>query len=279
MDESSHTEVQRTTTTRTTISQSPHVEELKGTLRRIDEALVDAREEARREVERIESIRGLIDAESLAGLLSSITEMEDELVTLVNDRDAKAEDVQALAGELEAEKERLTKLWDAYKVQEEELRRMQRDEPLLKERLADRDRMISELEDEVNKLRSYEDYKERYQGLQRDHERLRASYKQMEDDMHKRNDEIVAMEAKMEKLQASEEDTRKLKDLEKKLAEEKERLAKLYKVYEDAESSLKTAEAEAARWREWYDRHRQAFEMVGGAAKYPVEVDDEQGSS
>lgn len=265
-----------TTVTRTTrASESAAIEHMRANLRHVSDGLADVRDKARAELDAIDDLIGSLDIDALAGVSEIVEELEERITTIEREREQLANDQRVAADELEAEKARLTKLWDAYKAQEEELRRARRDEPILKERLADRERLISELEDEVARYKAMESYKERYQGLIRDHERLRESYKEIEADLQKRNDTIAQLESKVESFKSYEEDTRKVRELERQLTEEKERLAKLYKVYEDTENKLRDSEDEASRWRQWYDRHRQAFEMVGDAAHYPVKIADE----
>lgn len=261
-----------TTTVKQTvrISESGHLDRVRVNLRTIAEGLEDVRAKAREEIEAIDRLVGLVDAETLSGLITAIETLERR----IGDVESEKEDLQRSAleagEELDAEKARLTKLWDAYKAQEDELRRAQRDEPILREKLADREKLISELEDEVVRYKAMENYKERYQNLQREHERLRQTNKEIEEDLQRRNQIVADLESRMESMKSYEEDSRRVKELERQLSEEKERLAKLYKVYEDTEAKLREAEDEGARWRQWYDRHRAAFEQVGSAAHYPV---------
>ncbi len=262
-----------TTVTRTTrVSESAEIQEMRTNLRTIAGGLEEVREKARAEMEAIDNLIGLLDVDALGGVVSMIEELETRITTVNKQLSDFRADSAANAEELEAEKQRLTKLWDAYKTQEEELRRARRDEPILKEKLADRERLISEMEDEIARYKSMESYKDRYHALMRDHERMRESYKQMESDLEQRNEIVAQLEARAESFKQVEDKTRRVNELERQLSEEKERLAKLYKVYEDTETRLRDLEDEAARWRQWYDRHRQAFEMVGDAAHYPVNV-------
>lgn len=261
----------KTNVTRTRVSDSIHLDNIRSVITEADAGLHSIRENIRAQLDAIDDVREMLETESLSQLMNGIEELEETIATLQARDEGHAAEIATFQAELDAEKERLTKLWDAYKAQEEELRRMKRDEPLLKERLADRDSMVTDLEEKVARLQGAQQYKDRYQSLLKDHERLADSYKNLEKDLYKRNETIAQLEAKAESLKAHEDHTARLKELERNLSEEKERLAKLYKVYEDTESKLREKEEEASRWREWYDRHRQAFEMVGGAAKYPVD--------
>lgn len=270
-----------TTTTTTTMTRtsravdSAEIDQLRSSLRLVSDGLDDVRDRARAGLDAIDTLIATLDVDSLSGVTELFHRMEETLTTIERERNEALDARGTLSDELEAEKARLTKLWDAYKSQEEELRRSRRDEPILKERLADRERLVSELEDDLARYKAMESYKERYQGLLRDHERLRETYKGIESDLDQRNETIAMLESKVESFKSYEEDTRRVKDLERQLTEEKERLAKLYKVYEDTEAKLRDTEEESSRWRQWYDRHRQAFELVGDAAHYPVKTLDE----
>lgn len=270
-------ESRTTTVTRTSqVRETEQVTEARENLHVVSEGLMDLRDRARQQAETINALLARLEDDSIGAIGSLVEELEERIEILESRLDESGADRQHAVEELEAEKDRLTKLWDAYKAQEEELRRARRDEPILREQLADREQLISELEDEIARLKAVEPYKERYQSLMRDHERLRDSYKDLEEDLQSRNDTIADLEARTESLKSYEDDSRRAKELERQLNEEKERLAKLYKVYEDTEQKLRDTEDEAARWRAWYDRHREAFQLVGDAATYPVKVAEDE---
>jgi chromosome segregation ATPase len=262
----------RTTIVTRTTSHSDQVTEARENLHGIAEGLADLRERTRQQVDVIDDLISRIETDSIGAVGVLVEELETRITELSNQINSNEAARRRAQEELEAEKDRLTKLWDAYKAQEDELRRARRDEPILREQLADREQLISELEDEIARLRSMEPYKERYQSLLKDHERLRDQNREMEKELQDRNAVIGQLEARTESLKSYEDDSRRVKELERQLNEEKERLAKLYKVYEDTEGKLRESEDEAARWRAWYDRHREAFQVVGDAAQYPVAV-------
>ena len=110
--------------------------------------------------------------------------------------------------------ERLAKLWDAYKLQEEELQEaLRRLERLTREmegkgiEVADRERALAEKDREIHRL----------QDVVADKDRQIADLRQLEQD-------LAALDAYRDRIA----------QLEAAYAQEKERLAKLFLLYEEA---------------------------------------------
>lgn len=119
-----------------------------------------------------------------------------------------------VATDADLDAQRLAKLWEAYRVQEEELTEArQRVESLVRDLddvrllLAQRDRLLIERDHEIQRLRDVVDEKDaRIRDLQTLEEEIRA---------------VDAYKARID-------------ELEDALAKEKERLAKLFLLYEEA---------------------------------------------
>ncbi len=74
----------------------------------------------------------------------------------------------------------------------------------------------------------------------------------MEDAMARAQDRVEDLESQVVELKEVARETGRVKELESLLDEERERLAKLYKVYEDLESEKDELAARADEWEDWY---------------------------
>lgn len=136
--------------------------------------------------------------------------------------------VEALQNELAREQERLRKLWDAFKTQEDELAQLRLATPTSTLNAAD-GRGSDSLRREVDLLTG-------------DLRRAAEGQKRLEDE-----NQVLRENAK-----AHAEVARRVTNLEGELAEERERLAKLYAVYEEVEGERKRLEARLKEWDAWF---------------------------
>ncbi|HDH45138.1 MAG TPA: hypothetical protein ENG66_07120, partial [Thermococcus sp.] len=90
-------------------------------------------------VEEIEKIKKMLDVGQINKFTSIINEFEDRLAASEREKEEALENAKKFSEELEKEKERLVKLWDAYKMQEDEL--------------AAKERRIEELEKEIERYK------------------------------------------------------------------------------------------------------------------------------
>jgi chromosome segregation ATPase len=164
---------------------------------------------------------------------------------------SEAEESAALRTELGREQERLRKLWDAFKSQEDELTRL-RSQPAATTALASTSAADS---------RAAESMRREVDLLTGDLRRAAESQRRLEEE----NRELAAQ------VDAARSGDRTLAGLETELAQERERLAKLYAVYEEVEASRKALEERLKAWDAWY--HGMAPHMaeicrsIGGAPR------------
>jgi chromosome segregation ATPase len=126
-----------------------------------------------------------------------------------------------LRQDLALEQRRLAKLWDAFKKQEDEYRALERERDDLWSRVQELEKATSALGDPTQTA-------VRLSTLQKENERLRA--------------DVADLGARLE-------ENRRF------FHEEQERLAKLYKVYEDTETQLEAAQRELEKWHGWWEKH------------------------
>ncbi len=243
--------IERRRTTRTTRSIRG-ADEIKSNLSSVAAEISRVRDQARAEVESLEKIRGMLDTGYLENLLSGITELEERIEELESATMQSRDEVGRYQRDLEQEQERLRKLWDAYKSQEDELERLKRDYPLMEEKLFERERTIEQLKRDIARLEPLEGYKRDFEALEKDHMALEDEMGRMEDTLGRAQDRIEELEGTVVQLKEVERESGRAKELEGLLDEERERLAKLYKVYEDLEAERDELAARADEWQDWF---------------------------
>lgn len=183
-------------------------ESLKSNLRQVADELTRVRDRTREEVDSLDRIRGMLDLKYLNDLLSVIDQLEARIKTVESGAEARKYIL-----ELESEQRRLAKLWDAFKTQEDQLKAIERE----------RDDILGEyrkLEKSLVDLGSPARVKARILDLESENQLLKGD---------------AARTAS------------RLEEYVKLFTQEQERLAKLYKVFEDTEARLDKANAEIAR--------------------------------
>ncbi len=142
--------------------------------------------------------------------------------------------VEALQAELGREQERLRKLWDAFKSQEDELARLRAAPPVAAPAPAPAavaadsratDALRREVELLTADLRRAADAQTR---LEEENQGLREAARRHQAEVHKHG------------------------TVQAELDEERERLAKLYAVYEEVEAERKTLEGRLKEWDAWF---------------------------
>lgn len=126
-----------------------------------------------------------------------------------------------LRQDLLAEQRRLAKLWDAFKKQEDEYRAIEKERDDLWTRVQEMEKASSAIGDPTKTYAQL-------QTLERENEKLRRDVSELGE---------------------------KLDSYRAQFNEEQERLAKLFKVYEDAESERARAVKEVDAWQKWYEAH------------------------
>ncbi len=240
--------IERRRTTRTIRG----ADEIKANLTNVAAEIGRVRDQARAEVESLEKIRGMLDTGYLENLLMSIEELEERIEELETTTLQSRGEVDRFQSELRQEQERLRKLWDAYKAQEDELERLKRDYPLMEEKLFERERTIEQFKRDLAKLDQLQGYKEDYESLSKEHIVLEDEMSRMEDELAHAQGRVADLEDDVLTLKAVERDAGRVKELERSLDDERERLAKLYKVYEDLEAEKQDLAVRADEWEDWY---------------------------
>jgi len=154
------------------------------------------------------------------------------------------------AAELRREQDRLAKLWQAFKNQEDELEHLRKERPVMLETVAEQDRAMAKLRAEMATLRQEAGHGDRADELERRNRILLIEVENL-------NRELRTASHSLEQHAKGESDH--VASLEADLRKEQERLAKLYQVYEEREAELKAAQARLAKWESWFSRMEPAI--------------------
>ncbi|RLF30965.1 MAG: hypothetical protein DRJ99_00985, partial [Thermoplasmata archaeon] len=112
-----------------------HIDNLKENLQQISEEIENIRTSFYKGTEKLEKIKNLLDIKKLDDFVNIIENLEKRVSKIEEEKNAAIEGAKKYSKELEKEKERLVKLWDAYKLQEDEL--------------TEKEKKIAELEDQI----------------------------------------------------------------------------------------------------------------------------------
>jgi chromosome segregation ATPase len=182
--------------------------------------------------------------------------------------------------ELDKEKERLIKLWDAYKNQEEELSTVEKrvnefaertkvaeaSKQQLEEDLTARintlNKKVEEYQDKANKFDEYKNKCEQFDNIRNQLEReihdLKETNKQKENMINEMNEKIRELSGKEDFSQFKE----KYEEMTVEYEKEKERLTKLYQLYEETDFELKKIKKENQDWQNWYNSNKDMFNKL-----------------
>jgi chromosome segregation ATPase len=138
-------------------------------------------------------------------------------------------DPESVRAELAREQERLRKLWDAFKSQEDELSRLKSTSTLSSTTA-------------VADARSAD-------SLRREVELLTGDLRRAGEQQRRLEEENVSLR---EQAKTSDEVARRAASIQSDLEQERERLAKLYVVYEEVEAERARLEQHLKEWDAWY---------------------------
>ena len=231
-------------------------------------------------VEEIERIKKILNSEHIARFSDIITEYETQLTRMEKERNEAIENARKYSQELEKEKERLIKLWDAYKLQEDELnerdKRIAELERKVKEyenRLRETEKDLSsrietltrKLEEKENLLKEYDDFRRKYALYEEKNRKLQEEIDNLRNTLNEKEKEITQLKQMVDELskyREFEDYKTKYEKLNIEFNKERERLVKLYKLYEDLERENNKLREELNGWRQWYESNAELLDRL-----------------
>jgi len=233
--------------------------------------------ESMQELARIQS---MLDSEGVSKMTGVIEEYENRISAVERERSEAQEGAKRFSAELEKEKDRLIKLWEAYKSQEEELAAQEKRCVMLEESLhqSETERKnfeedantrintlngkLQEKEQEANEYQAYKHKAEEYENMHND---LQEQNKNMYNDNQAKDGRINELENKVEELKNLEgyvEYKAKYEELYNEYEKEKQRLTKLFQLYEETETENKKLKKEITNWQDWFNTNEDLFKKL-----------------
>ena len=231
-------------------------------------------------VEEIERIKKILNSEHIGKFSDIIAEYETQLTRMEKERNEAIENARKYSQELEKEKERLIKLWDAYKLQEDELnerdkriaeleRKVKEYEDKLRETEKDLSGRIEtltrKLEEKENLLREYDDFRRKYALYEEKNRKLQEEIDNLRNTLNEKEKEITQLKQMVDELskyREFEDYKTKYEKLSMEFNKERERLVKLYKLYEDLERENNKLREELNGWRQWYESNAELLDRL-----------------
>jgi len=228
-------------------------------------------------MEDLSKIQSMLNLDGLNQMDSMIRSFEQRLTESERRREDAAEGARRYSVELEKEKERLVKLWDAYKNQEESLSAQEKRAVELEEKLRNTEQVhmqferdatarIQTLTEKVNEreqdVQQMEDMKQQMMRFDTIRTQMDTTIDSMRRDIMTKDDVIGGLEKQVEELRGFEqlaEFKTKFEETSTELDKEKERLTKLFRLYEETESENKQLKEDLRGWQNWFESNEGLF--------------------
>ena len=231
-------------------------------------------------MEDLARIQSMISAEGVDNISTMIQDFENKLTESERKKEEAIEGARRYSEELEKEKERLVKLWDAYKNQEEELASQEKRANELDARLKEVEQSKMQMDQDVNARintlsQKLEEKEQEVQNLNEFKQRIKdfdGIRNELEETIHGLRGEINGKDETIKELQSQLTELEQFKDMEDfkvkfeevsdEFEKEKDRLTKLFKLYEETESENKKLKEEVTNWQNWFDSNQDIFNRL-----------------
>jgi chromosome segregation ATPase len=270
--------------------ETKHISSIKERLRNVADEIDTIKDSFSKNTQDLTKIQSMLDIGNLEEISGVIENFESRISEMEKKREEAVEGAKRYSEELEKEKERLIKLWDAYKNQEEELsnteKRIAESENKMKETEASKRELESDLtarintlnvklEENENNARKFDEYKNKCDEFDGVRDQLESEVHGLKNELDVKDQTINSMQKQVDELEGCKEYAEykdKFDDLSVQYEKEKERLTKLYHLYEETEAECKNLKEEVKNWENWFDSNREIFDRLfsmspPGAAK------------
>jgi len=222
----------------------------------------------------------MLDIENLEEIGNIIENFESRVSEVEKRREEAAKGAQRYGEELEKEKERLIKLWDAYKNQEEELSATEKKLAEFEERMRGAEVSKKQLEDDLTarvntltaklaeneeKIQHFDEVKQRCEEFDGIRNRLEEEIRSLRNETDTKDKTIDSLQKHVDELKEHEkyaEYKDKFDDVSMQYEKEKERLTKLFKLYEETEAECNNLREEIKSWQDWFDSNKDIFDRL-----------------
>jgi chromosome segregation ATPase len=228
----------------------------------------------------------MLNLDGLTKMDTMIRSFEDRLSDSERRREEAVEGARRYSMELEKEKDRLVKLWDAYKNQEEALSTQEKCVADLEERLHSTEQMkmqfeqdatarirtlTQKLEEREHSMQQVEELRQQVMRFDSIRTQLESNVDRMRTDLAAKDDVIRQLEKQVEELAKFEQFAgfkTKFEEVSVEYEKEKERLTKLFRLYEETEAENKTVKEELREWQNWFDSNEELFTKLFSSVEH-----------
>ena len=261
-----------------------HISNLRDRLMQVANEIDTIKNSFSKSTEDLSRIQNMLDVGGLEEISGIIENFESKLSEAEKEREEATQGARRYGEELEKEKERLVKLWDAYKNQEEELSTTEKKLAEYEDRARMAEASKKQLEEDLNarietlnkklgeneeKVNQFDSYKQRYEEFDEIRNRLEEEVNSLKDGIKNRDVTIDSMQKQIEGLKETEkyaEYKDRFEELSGQYEKEKERLTKLYHLYEETEAECNHLRDQMKGWQSWYDSNKDIFNRLFSAA-------------
>ncbi len=234
--------------------------------------------------EDLSRIQNMLDVGKIGEIGTIIEKCEGRATEAEKKRDEAFHGAKKYSEELEKEKERLIKLWDAYKNQEEELSAAEvklasfeehaRNAEATKKQLEDDfgariTTLTQKLEENENKIKQFDEYKQRFEEFGNIRNQLEEEVHSLKGKINEKDSTIDSLQKDLVKAKEYEkyvEYKDKFSETSEQYEKEKERLTKLYHLYEETETECNKLREETEDWQKWFNSNKEIFDKLFSAS-------------
>jgi chromosome segregation ATPase len=230
-----------------------------------------------KDMEDLSKIQSILNLDGLTKMDTMIRSFEDQLSESERRREEAVEGARRYSMELEKEKDRLVKLWDAYKNQEESLSMQEKRVADLEEKLRSSEQvrmqfeqdatarirtLTLKLEEQNQNIEQVDDLKQQVMRFDTIRTQLEENVDRMRTDLIMKDEVIRSLEEQVKetsKFQQFAEFKTKFEEVSGEYEKEKERLTKLFHLYEETEAENKSMKQELHEWQSWFNANEELF--------------------
>ena len=222
-------------------------------------------------------IQSMIDLDGLNKMDQMIHTFELRLSESEQRRGEAAEGARRYSQELEKEKDRLVKLWEAYKNQEESLAMQEKRVAELEERTRDAEQskraferdatarirtLTQKLDEQERDTRQIDELRSQMLKSENIRAQLEGNIEKMRGEFSAKDNQVRSLENQVEELKGFEQFAgfkTKFEEVSSEFEKEKERLIKLFQLYEETEAENKTLKEDLHEWQSWFAANEELF--------------------
>ena len=260
------------------------IDSLKNKLQMVTNEIDTIRNSTAKNAEDLARLQSMLDIGNIEDVSTVVSRYEEQVAEAERQKMEAAEGARKYSEELEKEKERLIKLWDAYKNQEEELSTTEKRIAQYEEQARMAESSKKQLEDDLNarinlltnkieeneeKIQKFDEYKNRLDEFDTVRNRLEGEIYLLKEEVNNKNTAINTLEKQVSESKEYEKNSEykaRYEDLNAEYEKEKERLTKLYQLYEETDAECKRLKEDNHNWQKWFDSNRDIFDKLFSAA-------------